>query len=57
MVYAIGASSPRRAVDKKPTTLRKTILGKIFAVPGLSLHPTAKNLKVTSSDNKVQKPK
>ena len=43
MVYAIEANSLRRAVDKAPTTLQKVIQGKVFAVPGLSLRPTAKN--------------
>lgn len=45
MVYVIGASSLRRAVDKAPTPVRKLIQGKVFAVPGLSLHPTAKDPK------------
>ena len=45
MVYVIRASSLRRAVDKAPSTLRKAIQGKVFAVPGLSLQPTAKNPK------------
>ena len=45
MVFVIGASSLRRAVDKAPTTLRKLIQGKVFAVPGLTLHPAAKNPK------------
>ena len=43
MVYVIGASSLRRAIDKAPTSIRKSIQGKVFAVPGLSFHPTAKN--------------
>ena len=44
MVYVIGASSLRRAIDKAPTSIRKSIQGEVFAVPGLSFHPTAKNL-------------
>ena len=43
MVYVIGASSLRRAIDKAPTSIRRSIQGKVFAVPGLSFHPTAKN--------------
>ena len=43
MVYVIGASSLRRAIDKAPTSIRKSIQGKVFAVLGLSFHPTAKN--------------
>ena len=43
MVYVIGASSLRKAIDKAPTSIRKSIQGKVFAVPGLSFHPTAKN--------------
>ena len=60
MVNVIGASSLRRAVDKAPTTLRKLIQGKVFAVPGLSLHPIAKNPRTTittPSGNKSQKQK
>ena len=43
MVYIIGASSLRRAIDKTPTSIRKSIQGKVFEVPGLSFHLTAKN--------------
>ena len=60
MVYVIGASSLPKAVEKAPTTLRKLIQGKFFAIPGLSLHPTAKNSiksMTTPSGNKSQKPK
>ena len=43
MVYVIAASSLRRTIDKAPTSIRKSIQGKVFAVPGLSFHPKAKN--------------
>ena len=42
MVDVIGANFLRGAVDKAPTALRKHIQVKVFAVPGISLHPTAK---------------
>ena len=42
MVYAIGASSLRRAIDKASTSIRKSIQGKVFAMPGLGFYPTAK---------------
>ena len=45
MIYVIGASALRRAIDKAPYYLKKQLQGKVFAVPGLSLHPKVKNNK------------
>ena len=43
MVYIIGASSLKKAIGKAPSSLRRSFQGKVFAVSGLGLHPTAKN--------------
>ena len=32
--------SLEQTIDKAPTSIRKSIQGKVFAVPGLSFHPT-----------------
>ena len=45
MIFVIGASALRRAIDKAPYYLKKQLQGKVFAVPGLSLHPKVKNNK------------
>ena len=43
MVYVIGASSLRYAVDDSPFRLRRMLLGRTFATPGLSFNPNARN--------------
>ena len=43
MVYVIGASSLRYAVDDSPFRLRRRLLARTFATPGLSFNPNARN--------------
>ena len=43
MVYEIGASSFRYAVDDPPFRLRRRLLARTFATPGLSFNPNARN--------------
>ena len=43
MVYVIGASSLRYAVDDSPFRLRWSLLARTFATPGLSFNPNARN--------------
>ena len=46
MINVIEASALRKAIDKAPPYyLKKQLQGKVFAVPGLSLHPKVKNNK------------
>ena len=42
MVYVIGASSLRYAVDDSPFRLRRRLLARTFANPGLSFNPNAR---------------
>ena len=43
MIYVIGASSLRHAVDDSPFRLRRRLLARTFATPGLSFNPNARN--------------
>ena len=43
MVYVIGASSLRYAVDDSPFRLRRRLLSRTFAFTGLSFNPNARN--------------